>query len=97
MKGKMRTKRQKVTEEEIDRSVVAEANEPSAWSKPVRVRKPKARSLSIPVALAERAAFLARLHREPAVEHWLARIIRERIELEENAYAQARRDLVAKR
>jgi len=86
-----------MTEEAIDRAVVAQADDPSAWSESVRVRKPKATSLSIPTALAERAAFLARLHREPVVENWLARIIRERVELEENAYAQACRNLVSKR
>jgi hypothetical protein len=41
--------------------------------------------------LATRAAFLARLHREKNVEKWLARIIKERVEMEEVAFSEAKR------
>jgi len=41
--------------------------------------------------LAARAAFLAHLHREKNVEKWLARIIKERVELEEVAFSEAKR------
>jgi hypothetical protein len=43
--------------------------------------------------LAARAAFLAQVHRASGVEEWLTRVIRERIELEEVAFAAAKRDL----
>ena len=97
MSGKATPKRKKLPEEEIDRVVVDQADDPAAWSKPLRARKRKATALSIPEALAERAAFIARLHRASGLEDWLARIIRERVELEEGAFAQARRELAGRR
>ena len=51
-------------------------------------------SLQIPSELAERAAFLAGLHREKSLEAWLTRMIRERVELKEGAFLQAKRELV---
>ncbi len=83
-----------ISEEEIDRIVVAQANDNSAWDKPVRVRRRRSASLAIPGELAARAAFLARLHRQPRMEEWLTQIIRERIELEEAAFVGAKRELV---
>jgi hypothetical protein len=84
------------SEREIDLEVEATANTPSCWEKPVRVRRSKLlASLSIPADLAARAAFLARLHREKHVEKWLARIIRERVEIEEDAFAEIKRSVAA--
>ena len=54
--------RTKPSEKEIDRIVTAQANDDSAWEKPVSVRRTKPASLSIPADLAARAAFLAQLH-----------------------------------
>ena len=48
-------------------------------------------ALSLPAELAARAAFLAHLHREKNVGEWLARIIKERVELEEVAFSEAKR------
>jgi hypothetical protein len=81
---------------EIDQMVVAQANDESAWEKPVRVRRTKPASLSIPASLAMRAVFLARLHRKPNVEEWLTHIIEERVELEEAAFVETKHDLSAK-
>ena len=50
----------------------------------------------MPADLAARAAFLARLHREKSISEWLMRIIRERIEVEEEAFVEAKRDMAAK-
>ncbi len=82
-----------VTEAEIDERIIADADEDNAWEEPIQVQKTTGSSLQIPPALAERAAFLARLHRERSLEAWLTRIIEERIELEEGAFLQAKRDL----
>jgi len=90
------TTKNNLTEQEIDRMVVSQANDDSAWDKPVHVRKSKAELLSIPPDLAARAAFLARLHRKASVEEWLTRIIQERIELEEAAFAGAKREMSMK-
>jgi len=43
--------------------------------------------------LAVRAAFLARLHRATNLESWVERVLRERIELEESAFSEARKNL----
>jgi hypothetical protein len=86
----------KPSEHEVDQTVVAQANDDSAWEKPVRVRRTKPASLSIPADLAMRAAFLAQLHRNKSVDHWLTHIIQERIELEEAAFLGVKQDLAAK-
>ena len=88
-----RVKKGKLSESDIDKIVVAQADDDSAWERPVRVRRGKSASVSIPAELAARAAFLARLHREPSVEDWLAHIIQERVELEETAFVGAKREL----
>ncbi len=77
--------------------VVAEVDDDSAWEEPIQVEKAKEASLSIPAQLAARATFLAKLHRESGLEEWLTRIIRERIELEEIAFAEVKRELKAVR
>jgi hypothetical protein len=45
------------------------------------------------VRLASRAAFFARLHRESSPEHWIKKVIAERIDIEEAAFAATKRDL----
>jgi hypothetical protein len=92
-KGKAK---KKLSEKDIDQLVVAQANDDSAWEKPIRVRRTKPASLSIPADLAARAAFLARLHRKTSAEEWLRHIIQERVELEEAAFVGAKHDLAAK-
>jgi hypothetical protein len=81
-----------LSEQEIDRIVVGQADDDSAWEKPVRGRSTKTALLSIPASLASRAAFLARLHRDK-VDAWLTRIIQDRVELEEAAFAGAKQAL----
>ena len=56
-----------------------------------RGSRAKPASLSIPADLAARAAFLARLHREKSLQRYIARIVRERIELDELAFVEAKR------
>lgn len=85
-----------LSEEEMDTIVVAQADDDSAWEKPIRVRKAKPTAVPLPSQLAARAVFFARLHREVSVEDWLRRVIQERIDLEEAAFAGLKRDLSAK-
>ena len=89
-------KTKKLSEPEIDQIVAAQADDDSAWEKPIRVRRRKSASLTIPANLAARAAFLARLHRTKNVDDWLMHIIQERIELEEAAFIGVKQDLAAK-
>jgi hypothetical protein len=84
----------RISEDEIDRLVISQADDDSAWGKPIRVRKAKSSAVSLPAELASRAAFFARLHREASVEQWLKRIIEERINIEEAVFAESKRDLI---
>jgi hypothetical protein len=88
--------KRKPAEPEIDQIVAAQANDDSAWEKPVRVRRTEPASLSIPADLAARATFLAQLHHTKNVDHWLTHIIQERIEMEEAAFIGVKQDLAAK-
>jgi len=73
--------------------VVSQSENDSAWEAPIRVKRSKPASLSIPGELAARAAFLARLHREDGLESWVERVLRERVELEEFAFREAKKNL----
>lgn len=95
MKGNAKSPK-KLSQEEIDRIVVSEAYNDSAWGRPIQVQRRKSASLYIPAELATRAAFLARLHRQSGIEEWLIHIIRERVELEEAAFVGAKRELTTK-
>ncbi|RPI71908.1 MAG: hypothetical protein EHM45_22870 [Desulfobacteraceae bacterium] len=86
----------RLSEQKIDRMVVDQANNDSAWEKPIRIRKTKSASLSIPAGLAARAAFLSQLHRTKSVEEWLTHIIKERVEIEEAAFVGVKQDLATK-
>jgi hypothetical protein len=96
MTKKSKTMKKKFSEEQIDNIVISQADNNSEWEEPIQVRKTKPTSLSITADFAARAAFLAHLHREPGVEKWLMRIIRERVELEEGAFVEAKREFIAK-
>ncbi len=91
----MRTKKKTppLTEAEIDEIVVAQAEDDAAWGKPIGVRKAKTARVPLPSALAMRVAFFARLHRAQSMEAWIERIIQERLDLEEAAFAGVKRDL----
>ncbi len=84
-----------MTQEEIDERVTAQSDDDSAWEPLVQVSRKQA-AIGLPGNLAQRAAFLARLHRERNLQTWIERVIRERVELEERAFTQARRELGAK-
>jgi hypothetical protein len=90
-----KSKAKVLSEEEIDKIVEAQADDDSAWEKPIRVRKAKPASVPLSSELAARAAFFACLHRERSVGDWLRRIIQERIDLEEAAFAGLKRELAA--
>jgi len=96
MTGRSKALIRKRSEEEIDKAVVAQAEDDSAWEEPIRVQKNKAATLSIPAELVQRASFLAKLHRDKGAKEWLTRIIRERVELEEVAFAEVKRELKQK-
>ena len=90
---KPRKAKGELSEEEVDRIVEAQADDDEAWERPIRVRKARPASLSIPGDLAARAAFLAKLHREKKLEDWLTRVIKERVEMEEGAFIEVKREM----
>lgn len=94
----MRTKKraQPLAEREIDKIVVEQADKEATWGKPVRVHRAKTASVPLSSVLAARVAFFARLHREKSMEAWLERIIQERLDLEEAAFAGLKRDLATR-
>ena len=92
--SKAKNAKRSLSEQEIDERVIAQADDDSAWDKPVKVSRTKSAALAIPASLAARAAFLARLHRQKSVDAWLRSVIQERVELEEAAFAGAKQDLV---
>lgn len=96
MTKKNKTMKNKLSEEEIDDIVISQADNDSEWDEAVHVRKATPTSFSIPAGLAARAAFLAHLHRETDVEEWIMRVIREKVELEEGAFIEAKRELIRK-
>ena len=85
----------KLTQVQVDQFVTAQADEDPAWEKAIVVRRPKSTSLLIPAELAARAAFLAKLHHESAVDKWVERIVRERVEIEESAFTAAKKTLAS--
>lgn len=93
----MKPKRKVLTDEEIDSAVIGQTEDDSCWEKPVKVLKSKSTSLALPSALAARAAFFARLHREANLEEWIKRIVEERVDIEEAVFAGSKRELVGKR
>ena len=92
----MRTRRKTLSEEQIDQLIISQANNNSAWEDPVKVAKRRSTSLSLPAALSARAAFFARLHREASLEDWIKRIVGERLDIEEAAFAGCKRELITK-
>lgn len=91
----MSRKKKVLSEDEIDELVTGQAEDQTAWDKPIRVQRSQAAAFSISAELASRAAFFARLHRAANVEAWIEHIVQERIDLEEAAFAELKRERVA--
>lgn len=94
-KAKDKTKTAAAGQYAIDALVVSQSEDAWAWEAPLAVERSKPASLSIPGDLAARAAFLARLHHEAGVDKWVERIVRERVELEESAFNEAKKKLAS--
>lgn len=82
-------------QEGIDRAVVSQAGDESAWEDAVRVQRSRPAALSLPGELAARAAFLAKLHREAGIDQWVERVVRERVEIEEFAFKETKKKLAS--
>ena len=97
MNSKKKRTRRGLSEQEIDGIVESQADDDTAWEKPIQAGKnKKPASLSIPADLAARAAFLAKVHRDRKLEDWVTRVIKERVEMEEFAFIEAKREMSSK-
>jgi len=75
-----RSKMKKISEEEIDKIVVSQTDDNSAWEKPIHVHRTNPVSLPVPAELVAHTAFLALLHRRKRVlRDGLCLIIKERL------------------
>ena len=83
-------KRKKLTEEEIDELVVAEANDMTKWGKPVTVRP---NVIRFSTSVIEKAKYLAKLHKTRGYQAWLKQVVEERIKLEEELLSDIKRRL----
>lgn len=97
MTTKKKTRKKALSEEGIDHLVESQADDDEAWDEPVVVSGRRRASLSLSADLAARAAFLAKLHKEQSTKEWLRRIIAERIELEESAFMDFKKELASNR
>jgi len=88
--------KESLSPEQIDDLVVSQAEDDYAWDAPIEVRRNKPGSFSLSPELAGKAVFLARLHHAAGVEEWLTNVIKERIELEEVAFAAVKREMQSK-
>ena len=93
-KNKMQSK-PKLTQDQVDAVVTADADNDSVWERAVTVRRPKSMALSIPADLMARASFVAKLHRENHVDKWVERVVRERVEIEQFAFTAAKKTLAS--
>jgi len=83
-------RRKKLTEEDIDELVIAEANDMTKWGKPVAVRPT---IISFSTSVIEKAKYLAKLHNTRGYQTWLKQIVEERIKLEEELLSDIKRGL----
>jgi len=95
MNAPKKSKATAADQEAKDRLVVSQAGDGSAWDPAIRVKRSKRAALSLPGELAARAAFLARLHRDAGIDHWVERVVRERVEIEEFAFKETKKKLAS--
>lgn len=81
----------KLSQQEIDDIVIAQADDENAWEEPINVKVVVPDTMTLPPRLAARAAFFAQLHNMDSAEVWLQQIIQERIAFEEAAFAGIKR------
>lgn len=79
----MKKKSKKLTDEQIDEMVIKEADDLSKWDEPIKVKAPQAISLRLSAELIQKIKFMATIHKTDTYQNWLEKIIKERIQLED--------------
>ncbi len=82
--------KKRLTEEEIDKLVIAEADDMSKWKEPISV---KPTSIRFSPLVIKKAKYLAKLHRARGYQTWLKKVVEERIKLEEELLSGFTREL----
>ena len=91
--GSVKPKNRILSEQEIDGLVIAQADDESAWEKPVIVNRSPCTPVFLPSDLAERAGYFARLHHEANLSRWLQKVIQERLDMEEAVLAGCKKGI----
>lgn len=79
----MKKNSKKLTNEQIDEMVTRESDDLSKWEEPIEVNAPQAISLRLSAELIQKIKFLATIHKTDNYQNWLEKIIKERIQLED--------------
>lgn len=81
--------KKRLTEEEIDRLIIAEADDMTKWEKPIVV---KPTSIRFSPSIIEKAKYLAKLHKARGYQTWLKQVVEERIKQEEKLLSDFKRE-----
>ncbi|MDP2752921.1 MAG: hypothetical protein Q8P40_00790 [Nitrospirota bacterium] len=81
--------KKRLTEEEIDRLIIAEADDMTKWEKPIAV---KPTSIRFSPLIIEKAKYLAKLHKARGYQTWLKQVVEERIKQEEKLLLDFKRE-----
>jgi len=88
----MKKNSKKLTNEQIDEIVTKESDDLSKWEEPIEVKAPQAILLRLSPELIQKIKFLATIHKTDNYQNWLEKIIKERIQLEDELLDSIKED-----
>ena len=88
----MKKNSKKLTNEQIDEIVTIESDDLSKWEEPIEVKAPQAVLLRLSPELIQKIKFLATIHKTDNYQNWLEKIIKERIQLEDELLDSIKED-----
>jgi len=88
----MKKNSKKLTNEQIDEIVTKESDDLSKWEEPIEVKAPQAVLLRLSPELIQKIKFLATIHKTDNYQNWLEKIIKERIQLEDELLDSIKED-----
>jgi hypothetical protein len=91
MRSTRKQRKKRLTEK--DDIVESQSDDDSAWGKTDTRSQGKVGDNVYPSRISGKSSLLAKLHRENDVEDWLTKIIKERVEMEEVAFSEAKRQM----
>lgn len=97
MKQRKKKNGRRLSEEEIDNIVESQADDDSAWEQPIEVHRAKTHTFNNPGRVGGARCFPGKTAQEKSIEAWLTRVIKERVEMEEVAFTEAKREMFLRR